>query len=218
MSNFHKLAIALCAIGIATLLSFPASAGEDLGLGCIVTPEEIAGWDIDIRTDGKGLPAGEGDFAKGEEVYMERCAHCHGEFGYGGGSRYPQLVGGDGTLATDDPRKTVGSYWPYATTVFDYVRRAMPFGEAQSLTNDEVYSVVAFLLTLNGVIDEGTVMNAETLPKVVMPNADGFYDDDRPDVSNTACMKNCKDEVTIVSNAKKVGVTPELEQKSLTGD
>jgi len=137
---------------------------------------------------------------------------------YGDGSRYPQLVGGDGTLATDDPRKTVGSYWPYATTVFDYVRRAMPFGEAQSLTNDEVYSVVAFLLTLNGVIDEGTVMNAETLPKVVMPNADGFYDDDRPDVSNTACMKNCKDEVTIVSNAKKVGVTPELEQKSLTGD
>ncbi len=218
MSSFLKFATVLGAASFAVMLSLPVLAEENLGLGRTVTPEEIAGWDIDIRTDGLGLPPGEGTFEQGEEVYMERCAHCHGEFGYGGGTRYPQLVGGEDTLTTDDPRKTVGSYWPYASTVFDYIRRAMPFGEAQTLSNDEVYSVTAFLLVLNGVIEEDVPMNSDTLPKVVMPNADGFYDDDRPDVANEACMQNCKDDVTIVSNAKKIGVTPELKKKSLTGD
>lgn len=219
MSSWHlKFKAALGAAVMTLLVGLPVMAGGDLGLGRPATQEEIAGWDIDIRTDGQGLPPGEGSFQRGEEVYLDRCAHCHGEFGYGGGSRYPQLVGGEDTLDTDDPRKTVGSYWPYASTVFDYIKRAMPFGEAQSLTDDEVYAVTAFLLGLNGIIEEDEIMNADSLSKVVMPNVDGFYLDDRPDVANEACMKDCKDEVVIVSNAKRVGVTPDVDQKPLTGD
>lgn len=213
MFNFHRVTTLLAAAGIVVMGSLPSLAGEDLDLGRAATAEEIAGWDIDIRPDGQGLPGGEGTVEQGEEIYMDRCAHCHGEFGYGGGSRYPQLVGGEGTLTSADPRKTIGSYWPYASTLFDYINRAMPFGEAQTLSNDEVYALTGFLLNLNDIIEDDVVMNADTLSKVVMPNADGFIDDDRPDVANDACMKNCKDDVTIVSNAKKIGVTPELEQE-----
>ncbi|MBC8445379.1 MAG: hypothetical protein H8D75_01940, partial [Rhodospirillaceae bacterium] len=136
---------------------------------------------------------------------------CHGEFGYGGGTRYPELVGGEDTLTTLDPRKTIGSYWPFASTVFDYIKRAMPFGEAQTLSDDEVYALTAFLLNLNGIVEDDVVMNSETLPRVVMPNVDGFIDDPRPDVITEACMSNCINEVKIISYAKKVGVTPDGE-------
>jgi len=209
MFSFLKMTPVLGTLVLSLLVASSAWAEDGYGLGRTATAEEIAGWDIDVRPDGIGLPEGQGNVETGEEVYMERCAHCHGEFGYGGGSRYPELVGGEDTLTSEDPRKTIGSYWPYASTLFDYIKRAMPFGEAQTLSNDEVYSLTAFLLNLNGIVEEDIEMNAGTLSKVVMPNVDGFIDDNRPDVANTACMKNCKDDVTIVSNAKKVGVTPE---------
>lgn len=193
-----------------------AAAAQDFStIGRAPTPEEIKTWDIDIRPDGLGLPPGEGTVAQGEEVYAMQCAHCHGDFGFGV-SGYPPLVGGTAEdlhiqSVRSGPEKTIGSYWPYASTVFDYIRRAMPFGNAQSLTDDEVYALTAYLLNINGVIDDDVVMNAETLPKVKMPNEDGFVMDDRPDVVGTTCMKDCVDEVKITSRAKVLGVTPEGE-------
>jgi len=213
MFNFPKNIPAISAAAFGLMLALPAYASEDLGLGRAATADEIAGWNIDVRPDGVGLPPGQGTVEDGEAIYVERCSHCHGEFGYGGGSRYPQLAGGEGTLTSEDPRKTIGSYWPYASTLYDYIKRAMPFGEAQTLTDNEVYSVTAFLLNINDIVDDDVLMNAETLAGVVMPNVGGFIDDDRPDVANTACMENCKDDVTIISFAKKVGVTPDLEQE-----
>jgi len=136
-------------------------------------PEEIALWDISIGPNGAGLPPGSGTPKQGAAVYTEKCLVCHGE--KGAGKPNDALVGGRGTLAGDQPPvKTVGSFWPYATTLFDYVRRAMPLNESKSLTNDEVYAVVAYLLQLNGIIGEGETINANTLPKVAMPNKDGF--------------------------------------------
>lgn len=211
MFNFHKIMQASLLVLVATF-SQQANAAENVtlfGLGKPVTATELAGWDIDIRPDGMGLPKGSGTVDQGDEVYQERCAHCHGEFGYGGGTRYPELVGGEDTLTTLDPRKTIGSYWPYASTLFDYIRRAMPFGEAQTLTNDEVYALSAFLLNINSIVDDDAVMNSETLAKVIMPNVNGFIEDTRPDVQNVACMKDCVDTVEVFSYAKKVGVTPD---------
>ena len=121
------------------------AASKRLGIGREATPEEIAGWDIDIRPDGQGLPVGKGTVKQGEPLYMERCAACHGEFGESAG-RWPILMGGAGTLASHDPVKSIGSYWPYASTVMDYIRRTMPFGNAQSLTNDELYAITAYVL------------------------------------------------------------------------
>ncbi len=213
MFNFPKhvtmVSALILTIGVGLQSALAGEDIADLGLGQVATPEIIAGWDIDIRPDGMGLPAGQGSVSEGDEVYQERCAQCHGEFGYGGGSRYPELVGGEDTLTTLDPRKTIGSYWPFASTLFDYIKRAMPFGEAQTLSDDEVYALTAFLLNLNDIVDDDAVMNSETLPRVVMPNVDGFIDDPRPDVIKEACMSNCIDKVEIVSYARKVGVTPD---------
>ncbi|HSB34254.1 MAG TPA: cytochrome c [Nitrospirota bacterium] len=141
-------------------------------LGQEVKSEEIAAWDISIPPDGSGLPPGSGTAAEGEAVYNAKCASCHGAEGIKGPA--DTLVGGIGTLATKKPLKTVGSYWPYATTLFDYIRRAMPFNAPQSLSNDEVYAVSAYLLCLNGIIDPEMRMDAKTLPQVKMPNRDGF--------------------------------------------
>ena len=139
----------------------------------LATPEEIAAWDISIGPDGVGLPPGSGTPKQGEAVYAAKCVACHGE--KGAGKPNDQLVGGQGTLPGDKPPvKTVGSFWPYATTVFDYVRRAMPYNESKSLTNDEVYAVVAYILNLNGIIADNDTMDAQTLRKVKMPNRDGF--------------------------------------------
>ena len=129
------------------------AASKTLGIGREATPEEIAGWDIDIRPDGQGLPPGKGTVKQGEPLYVERCAACHGEFGESAG-RWPILAGGAGTLASHDPVKSVGSYWPYASTLLDYIRRSMPFGAAQSLTNDELYAITAYVLYLNDVIKD----------------------------------------------------------------
>jgi cytochrome c len=186
----------------------PAAAESPYGLGAPATPEQIAGWDIDVRPDGHGLPPGQGTAEQGEVLYGQRCATCHGEFGEGRG-RFPALLGGRGTLAGDRPVKTVGSYWPHATTVFDYLRRAQPFGHAQSLSADETYALTAYLLNLNELVDYEAVIDAEALVAVRMPNRDGFVADDRPDVpSAQPCMRACRGEVEVVGRAGEVGVTP----------
>jgi S-disulfanyl-L-cysteine oxidoreductase SoxD len=170
MSTRNAFLVAACGLALA---SVAASAAESPNLGRAATPEEIAGWDISIGPDGAGLPPGSGTPKQGEAVYAAKCLACHGE--KGAGKPNDQLVGGQGTLAGDKPAiKTIGSYWPYATTVFDYVRRAMPYVESKSLTNDEVYAVAAYILHLNGVIADTDTMDAQTLPKVKMPNRGGF--------------------------------------------
>ena len=143
---------------------------RNYGIGHAATPQQIAGWDIDVRPDGQGAPAGHGSVKDGEKIYGDRCAACHGEFGESAG-RWPALAQGKGTLATPNPVKTVGSYFPYLSTVFDYIRRAMPFGDAESLTNDELYAVTAYVLNLNDIVDDKFVLSKETWASVKMPNA-----------------------------------------------
>jgi S-disulfanyl-L-cysteine oxidoreductase SoxD len=172
-----------CVLALLTGLTLIPARAEPphYGLGTTPSAAEIAGWNIDIRGDGQGLPPGSGSVEQGRDVYAEHCVMCHGDKGQGGPA--PKLVGGIGTLATAHPIQTIGSYWPYATTLFDYIRRAMPFNAPESLTNDQVYAVSAYLLWLNGIVPEQIVLNAENLPKVVMPNRGGFTSPDpRPDV------------------------------------
>jgi cytochrome c len=183
---------ALTVVGIGTIViaaAAPPSRAQlpTYGLGRAPTPDEIRAWNVTIPPDGKGLPPGSGTATSGKAVYTERCASCHGEKGDDG--KYDPLVGGRGTLATDKPVKTVGSYWPYATTLWSYINRAQPFDEPGSLTHEQVYAVTAFLLYLNGVIGETDVLDARTLPAVKMPNRDGFVPDSRPDVGRTAAPK-----------------------------
>jgi S-disulfanyl-L-cysteine oxidoreductase SoxD len=150
-----------------------AAWAESPNLGKLASPGEIASWDVSISPDGAGLPPGSGTPRQGEQVFLSKCVGCHGE--KGAGKPNDQLVGGKGSLgAGQTPVKTIGSFWPYATTVFDYVRRAMPLNDPKSLRDDEVYAVVAYLLSLNGVIGENDTMDATTLPAVRMPNRDGF--------------------------------------------
>ena len=163
----------LLAVCSALAVSCGAASAESPNLGRVATPAEFAAWDISIGPDGVGLPPGSGTAKQGEAVYLEKCLGCHGE--RGAGKPNDQLAGGQGTLAPGQaPVKTVGSFWPYATTVFDYVRRAMPLNESKSLTNDEAYAVVAYILQINGVIGENDTIDARTLPAVRMPNRDGF--------------------------------------------
>ena len=189
-----------------------------LGIGREARPHEIAGWNIDIRPDGTGLPDGRGSVKEGETLFSQRCAGCHGEFGEGV-DRWPALAAGASPLTGDRPTKTLGSYWPYAATILDYVRRAQPFGDAQSLTNDELYAVVAYLLFINDAIDENFILTRDTLRKVKMPNAEGFYDDDR-EVTEQAfwdanpCMSNCKAKMTITSRARLLDATPAARVQS----
>jgi len=148
------------------------SAMEGPNLGREMTAAQIAAWDISVGPDGVGLPPGKGTPAAGAVVYEKKCQACHGA--RGAGQPNDRLVGGQGTLVSMTPVRTIGSYWPYATTVFDYVRRAMPYLQPQSLTNDEVYALAAYLFNLNGIIGDGDEMNAVTLPKVKMPNQQNF--------------------------------------------
>ena len=162
------------ALAVALAFAGPALAADAPHFGQPIAAADIAPWDISIAPDGTGLPPGSGTVAAGEKVYLEKCEACHGEKGIGKPS--DRLVGGIGTLADTHgaPIKTVGSYWPYSTTLFDYVRRAMPWTAPKSLTDDEVYAVAAYILNLNGIIPADAVMDSKTLPKVVMPNRDGF--------------------------------------------
>jgi cytochrome c5 len=170
MSTREIVAIAIVAAATASCARAPVREGPALGRA--VTPEQIASWDITILPDGTGLPPGGGTAEQGAAVYEQKCQSCHGA--KGAGQPNDRLVGGQGTLVTKTPVRTIGSYWPYATTVFEYVRRAMPYTAPRSLTDDEVYAVTAYLLNLNGIIDARVQMNARTLPAVKMPNRDGF--------------------------------------------
>ena len=211
MSRFLEAGAAALALA---LIAGPASAAT-FGLGRPATADEIAAWDIDVRPDGVGLPEGSGDVTTGEEIFTDRCAVCHGDFGEAVG-RWPVLAGGQGTLSDDRPNKTIGSFWPYLSTVYDNVHRAMPFGDAQSLTPDETYAITAYLLYLNDIVDdEEFVLSRENFLEVEMPNADGFMPDDRMEtefpvfVKADVCMENCKDTVEITGRAAILDVTPE---------
>jgi S-disulfanyl-L-cysteine oxidoreductase SoxD len=166
------------------LLAVVAAWGQSpkYGVGHAPTEDELRTWAISIAPDGKGLPPGRGTAAEGKEHYANRCAKCHGATGEGKDS--VALAGGQGSLKGPKPLKTVGSYWPHATTVFDYVRRAMPFDRPGTLTNEQVYSLTAYVLYLNGLVKEGDVIDAQSLPRVRMPNREGFVADPRPDTSN----------------------------------
>jgi mono/diheme cytochrome c family protein len=160
--------------------AFSLDGQSSYSLGRQATEAEIRAWDIDVSPNGDGLPPGRGSVKQGAAVFAKKCAACHGPTGVEGPN--DRLVGGQGTLATSRPIKTIGSYWSYATTLFDYIRRAMPFSAPQSLTSDEVYAVVAWLLYRNGIVDEHAVFDARTLPAVQMPNRHGFVPDPRPDL------------------------------------
>ena len=159
----------------AFLTSQLAWAADTPGLGEPVQSAEIARWDISIPPSGEGLPNGGGTARQGAPIYQAKCQSCHGEKGTG--ELADPLAGGIGTLTSRAPVRTVGSYWPYATTLFDYVRRAMPLANPLSLTNDEVYAVSAYVLYLNGIIGADVALNAQTLPRIKMPNREGFISD-----------------------------------------
>jgi cytochrome c len=168
----------------------PAAKAQNVyGIGRPATAAEIAGWNIDVDGDGNNLPPGSGSVSQGREVFDQQCAACHGAKGEGGlGDR---LAGGQGTLATSKPVRTVGSYWPYAPTLFDYIRRAMPQNAPQSLGNEEVYAVSAYILNLNGLLSADATLDARTLRAIKMPNRSMFVGDPRPDVKNPACVTGC---------------------------
>ena len=157
---------------ICSTLVAPAMAYD---FGRPATRDEIKLWDIDARPDGRGLPAGRGKASQGEQLFAENCAACHGDKGVGGIK--DRLVGGQGTLTSDKPIRTIGSFWPYATTLFDYIHRAMPYQAPGSLSNDETYAIVAYLLSLNGIVPADAELDRNSLPKIRMPNRSGFIPD-----------------------------------------
>jgi S-disulfanyl-L-cysteine oxidoreductase SoxD len=166
-----------------------AHAQSGYGIGRAATPAEVAGWNIDVGRDGSNLPPGSGSVSQGRDVFDQQCAACHGAKGEGGLG--DKLAGGQGTLAAANPVRTVGSYWPYAPTLFDYIRRAMPQNAPQSLSNDEVYAVSAYIFNLNGLVPPDATLNAEAIAAIKMPNRSMFVGDPRPDVRNPACMSGC---------------------------
>jgi S-disulfanyl-L-cysteine oxidoreductase SoxD len=212
MFSARELSAALSLAMILAAGTF-ASAAEPgyFGYGSKATPEQIAGWDIDARGgDGVGLPAGNGTVDRGAEVYARQCAACHGTFGEGEG-RFPKLVGGAGTLRHDRPELTVGSYWPFAPTLWDYINRAMPMPAPHTLSADDVYALTAYILNLNDIIPSEFVADRESLPKVKMPNRDNFlWTDPRPDTMANPCMSGCADPAGIktVSTAEGKNLTP----------
>jgi cytochrome c551/c552 len=187
------MACALAAIAAAQAAEL---ARAPFGFGKPASDAEIAGWDIDVLPSGKGLPPGRGSVEQGQVIYDEKCASCHGTFGES--NSYMQLAGGVGSLASDQPLRTTGSKLNYAPTLWDYIRRAMPFNSPQTLRADEVYALTAYVLNLNDIVPAGTVLDQDSLPKVRMPNRDGFTIahgmmrvDGKPDTANVACMRDC---------------------------
>ncbi|WP_421858803.1 c-type cytochrome [Oricola sp.] len=197
--------------------------GGAFRLGRLASEDEVAAWDIDIRPDGMGLPVGQGTVADGEVLYTDNCAVCHGDFGEAVG-RWPVLAGGQDTLADERPEKTVGSYWPYLSTVYDYVRRAMPFGNARSLSDDDVYAITAYLLYLNDIVDdEEFELSNENFGEVRLPNEANFIPDGRDDEGHYAekaepCMNDCKPgPVEITMRARVLDVTPDSDEENVSG-
>ncbi len=212
-ANRRSCFVVLTALAVA---AFPfSSKAQKLGLGREATTSEITAWDIDVRPDGQGLPPGKGTVKQGEEVFIAQCASCHGDFGEGK-DRWPALVGGQATLKHDRPDKTVGSYWPATSTVFDYIKRAMPFGNAQSLSNDDVYALTAYILHLNEIIkDTSFELNQKNFTSITLPNAANFFDDDRETTEKNfwgkkPCMKEClKQDARVTNRAQVLDVTPD---------
>ena len=208
MSKFLNT-VAACVIATATALPLAAAP---FGLGRAALPEEIAAWDVDVLPDGRGLPEGQGDVLTGEAIFTDKCAACHGDFAEGRGN-WPALAGGQDTLADADPVKTVGSYWPHLSTSFDYIRRSMPYGDAGTLTADEVYAIVAYILYSNDLVAEEFTLSKDNFTAVQMPNADGFLRDDRdttelPGWQIDPCMEGCKESVKVTMRALSLDVTP----------
>jgi S-disulfanyl-L-cysteine oxidoreductase SoxD len=222
MSKSSKLfAAGLFVLGLGfvaqpTLLEAQQKAPQlrKIGLGREAHPEEVKAWDIDVRPDGQGLPPGKGSVKDGEDLYQAQCAACHGEFGESAG-RWPMVAGGAGSLKGEGPEKTVGSFWPYASTTFDYIKRAMPYGNARSLSDDEVYAITAYVLFLNDIVKEDFTLSKENFGTVKLPNEANFYDDDREKTERhfwkkEPCMKNCAPTPAKVANrARMLDVTPE---------
>ncbi len=209
MSRWPDL-IAVAALTFAA----PALAGP-LGLGRPALPEEVAAWDVAVLPDGRGLPPGSGDVETGEAVFAEKCAACHGDFAEGL-DNWPPLAGGEGSLRNRRPVKTVGSYWPHLSTVWDYVHRSMPFGAAQTVTADETYAITAYLLYSNGLVDDDFTLSNENFAGIALPNADGFHPDDReetelPRFSRAPCMTDCRPAPEVTMRAVDLNVTPKDE-------
>lgn len=212
MSKFPKL-LAMTAVTSGLVFAGVAPlAAQGLGLGRPALPEEIAAWDVVVLPDGTGLREGRGTVYDGEELWVNNCAACHGDFGEGAGA-WPVIVGGSGTLMRERPVKTVESYWPYLSTVYDYVHRSMPFGNAQSLGYDEVYAILAYILYSGGLVDDDFELSHENFTSVTLPNADGFYPDDRdavelPLFTQSPCMSDCRDAPQVTFRATDLNVTP----------
>jgi S-disulfanyl-L-cysteine oxidoreductase SoxD len=210
------LALGLGFVAQPTLLEAQQKAPQSrkIGLGREAHPDEVKAWDIDVRPDGQGLPPGKGSVKAGEDLYQAQCAACHGEFGESAG-RWPMLAGGRGSLKNEQPEKTVGSFWPYASTTFDYIKRAMPYGNARSLSDDEVYAITAYVLFLNDLVKEDFELSRENFKTVKLPNEGNFFDDDREKSERhfwkkEPCMTNCAPTPAKVANrARMLDVTPE---------
>ncbi len=194
-----SIVLLLAACGLAH-----AAEAARYGIGRAATPAEVAGWDIDVRPDGTGLPEGRGSVADGQRIYDDKCASCHGTFGES--NDYMAIAGGVGTLGTDQPMRTTGSKLNYATTLFDYIRRAMPFNAPKSLSNDEVYALTAYVLNLSDIVPAGTVLDRRSLVALKMPNRGGFTTDHgfmradgKPDTHASACVSNCAAGVRLAS-------------------
>jgi len=203
MSRRSDLRAVALLLGLAAVAA-SAAAAPPYGFGTAATPEQIRAWDIDVRPDGAGLPPGRGTVAQGQQVYDAKCASCHGTFGES--TDYMVLAGGVGTLASDAPNRTTGSKLNYATTLFDYIRRAMPFQAPKSLTDDEVYALTAYVLNLNDILPGDASLDRASLPQVRMPNRDGFTTahgmmraDGKGDIASVACMTNCVGEIRLSS-------------------
>ena len=199
--------VAFALVGLATASAIAQPIRSDaprFGFGKPATPAEIAGWDIDARPDGKGLPPGRGTVLQGQQIYDEKCANCHGTFGES--TDYMPIAGGVGTLTTDQPIRTTGSKLNHATTLWDYINRAMPFGNPKSLAPDEVYALTAYVLHLNDILPADATLDRESIVRLKMPNRDGFTSQHglaskagKPDTRNVACMRDCVSEVRLSS-------------------
>ena len=208
MSSWLSRLTLLAAGAILPMHAALAAEPGHFGLGTTPTAQQIEGWAIAVRPDGEGLPPGSGSVKDGDPLYAAMCATCHGTFGEGAG-RYPRLAG-EGKLTGERPEQTVGTFWPYATTLFDYINRAMPFRSPHVLPPEQVYALTAYVLNLNNLVDDDFVADRNSLPKVKMPNRDGFlWKDPRPDTHDTACMTDCR-------AAADVPVTSTAEGKTLT--
>lgn len=210
----------LAALVLALVLPASAAQAGKFNLGRQAKPTEVKAWDIDVRPDGQGLPDGKGTVTQGEVLFQEQCAACHGDFGEGI-DRWPVLAGGQGSLKSDRPEKTIGSYWPYLSTVYDYIHRSMPYGNAQSLTPDQTYAIVAYLLNMNDVVDSSFELNKKNFTSIRLPNEKNFVTDPRPDMpgpkSGDVCMTNCKKNVRITKRAAIIDVTPTDEKNPSAG-